>query len=173
MSLADPRRKMSKTGGVPAGTISLVDPPDVIARKVRRAVTDSGTEVRGGEDKPALTNLIAIHALLAGLPPGEVEVHYAGRGYAAFKAELAELLVEKLRPLREAYARWLADPALLEALLAEGSARAAELAARTMRLVEARTGLGRPRRPRAAAGLPADGGPGLSSRSGEPSPPSR
>ena len=100
MSLDDPAKKMSKSAGSENSYIALMDAPDVIRRKIRRAVTDSGTEVRGGPEKPALTNLLDIYSILSGATVDEIEQRYEGKGYADFKADLAEVVVEALAPIQ-------------------------------------------------------------------------
>jgi tryptophanyl-tRNA synthetase len=84
MDLQEPERKMSTTGGTPQGTVGLLDPPDTIRRKVRSAVTDSGSDVRRGDDKPGITNLIDIMSVATGATPEEIEARYDGTGYGKF-----------------------------------------------------------------------------------------
>ncbi len=103
MGLDDPAKKMSKSAGSANNYIALSDSPDVIRRKIKRAVTDSGTEVRAGPDKPALTNLLTIYSLLAGEPVEAIVARYEGKGYADFKADLGELVVESLAPFQRAH----------------------------------------------------------------------
>ena len=90
MALDDPTKKMSKSAASPNNFIALTDEPDLIVKKVKRAVTDSGGEVRAGEDKPALTNLLSIYSLFSGVSIRELEERYQGKGYGAFKSDLAE-----------------------------------------------------------------------------------
>jgi tryptophanyl-tRNA synthetase len=140
MGLDDPGRKMSKSAGSEYNYIALTDPPDVIRRKVRRAVTDSGTEVRPGEDKPALTNLLTIHSSLSGDPLETIVERYAGRGYAEFKADLAEVVVEGLQPIQARLRELDADKAYTLGVLKEGAERAEAVAERTLRKVRERMG---------------------------------
>ena len=93
MGLDDPTRKMSKSSGSEASYIAIMDKPDVIRRKIKRAVTDSGTEVRGGPDKPAITNMLDIYSALSGEPVAAIEQRYEGKGYADFKADLGDVVV--------------------------------------------------------------------------------
>src|SRR5437763_2365859 len=88
-SLSDPTKKMSKSDENAQGAINLLDDADTVRRKFKRAVTDSGTEIRFDESRPAITNLLTIYQLLTGQHPAEVEAHFAGKGYAALKSELA------------------------------------------------------------------------------------
>ncbi|MFN2480286.1 MAG: tryptophan--tRNA ligase, partial [Pyrinomonadaceae bacterium] len=100
-SLSEPTKKMSKSDENAAGSIFLLDDADTVRRKFKRAVTDSGTEIRFDEKRPAITNLLTIFQLLTGKQPAEVEANFAGKGYAQLKSELAEATIEFLRPLQE------------------------------------------------------------------------
>jgi tryptophanyl-tRNA synthetase len=140
--LQDPVAKMSKSSSSPQGIVDVLDEPDVIRRKIARAVTDTGSEIRADESaKPGITNLLRIYSALAGVPVAEVEARYAGSGYGAFKRELAELVVSSLAPIRERTEKMLADEAELDRLLAEGASRASAVAAPTMTQVRDRIGL--------------------------------
>jgi len=141
MGLDDPTKKMSKSAGSEGNFISLMDAPDVIRRKIKRAVTDSGTEVRVGEDKPALTNLLTIYSMLSGTPIPEIEERYRGKGYAQFKQDLGDVVVEALAPLQERLADLAADKSYTLGVLKEGAARAEVVAERTMKRVRERIGL--------------------------------
>ena len=101
MALDDPSKKMSKSDENVNGRISLMDDPDTVRRKLKRAVTDSGTEVRFDQTRPAVTNLLSMFQLFTGQTPEEVEAHFAGKGYAQLKGDLAEATVEFLRPFQE------------------------------------------------------------------------
>ena len=129
MALDDPSRKMSKSTGTANSRIDLIDDPDTIRRKIRRAVTDSGSDVRGGPDKPALTNLLTIYSLLSGKSVAEIEGAYAGKGYGAFKADLAEVVVEALAPIRERLLELNANPDAVRDVLRDGAERARAMAA--------------------------------------------
>jgi tryptophanyl-tRNA synthetase len=141
MALDNPTRKMSKSDDNPMSAIALTDEPDVIRRKIKRAVTDSGSEVTAGADKPALTNLLTIYSLFTGEPIPRVEARYAGQGYGAFKADLAELIVEALTPIQTKLAELEADPSIALATLADGADRARDYAAAKMAVVRDRIGL--------------------------------
>jgi tryptophanyl-tRNA synthetase len=141
MALDDPTKKMSKSAGSAASYIALTDDADTITRKIKRAVTDSGSDVTAGPDKPALTNLLTIYSLFSGEPIPVLEERFAGRGYGAFKLALAELLVEALRPIQARLAELEAHPEVAVGVLAEGAVRARVHAERTMKLVRDRMGL--------------------------------
>jgi tryptophanyl-tRNA synthetase len=140
MDLQEPDRKMSTTGGTPQGTVGLLDPPDTVRRKVRSAVTDSGNEVRRGEDKPGITNLIDIMAVATGSTPEEIEARYDGTGYGKFKEDVAEAIVALLDPIRLRYGELRANQAVLRAILAEGAAKAELIAAETLEVAYERVG---------------------------------
>ena len=141
MSLDDPAKKMSKSAGSENSYIAVMDPPDAIRRKIKRAVTDSGAEVRGGPDKPALTNLLDIYSALAGEPVAEIEARYEGRGYAAFKADLGEVTVEALTPIQARIKELEADKSYTLEVLRVGAERAEAIATRTLAKVRERVGL--------------------------------
>jgi tryptophanyl-tRNA synthetase len=140
MDLQEPERKMSTTGGTPQGTIGLLDPPDTIRRKVRSAVTDSGSAVVRSPDKPGITNLIDIMSVATGTPPGEIEARYDGRGYGAFKEDAAEAVVALLDPIRLRYGELRGDPGALQSTLATGAAKAEGIATETIALAYERVG---------------------------------
>jgi tryptophanyl-tRNA synthetase len=140
MDLQEPERKMSTTGGTPQGTIGLLDPPDTIRRKVRSAVTDSGRDVVRAADKPGITNLIDIMSVATGASPEELEARYDGRGYGAFKEEVAEAVVELLDPIRMRYGELRGNTDELQATLARGAEKAAAVAAETLALAYERVG---------------------------------
>ncbi|MDI3340238.1 MAG: tryptophan--tRNA ligase [Sphaerobacter sp.] len=145
MSLQDPTKKMSKSDPDPASRIELRDSPDVIRRKIRRAVTDSGAEVRYDEaEKPAISNLLAIYHLFSDIPIPELERRYAGKGYGEFKRDLAEVIVEHLAPIQQRLDELTAQPADVVRILQEGAARARAIAAAKMERVRDVTGLGLP-----------------------------
>ena len=139
MSLSDPTKKMSKSDDDQKGTIALLDDPDAVRNKFRRAVTDSGMEIRFDRERPAIMNLLTIYQLLTGKTREEIEDHFAGKGYAQLKAELAEVTIEFLRPLQERI-RAISDEEL-DRILAEGAERARSIASETYRLVKERVGL--------------------------------
>jgi tryptophanyl-tRNA synthetase len=140
--LQDPTAKMSKSSSSPQGIIDVLDDPAVIRKKIARAVTDPGSEVRAdAEAKPGVTNLLRIYSALSGEPVPALEAKYQGSGYGAFKKDLAELVVATFAPIRERTGRILADEAGLDRVLAEGAARARQVAGPTMDTVRARVGL--------------------------------
>ena len=127
MDLQEPTRKMSTTGGTPQGTIGMLDPPDVIRKKFRSAMTDSGRDVHRADDKPGVSNLIDILSVASAQSPEEIEVHYGDSGYGQFKQDVGEAVVELLSPVQETYEAIRADePELLRQLqLGADKARAA------------------------------------------------
>ncbi len=145
MSLDDPTEKMSKSSPREASYISFADSPDVIRKKIRRAVTDSGDTITAGDDKPALTNLIQIYGSLSGKSTPEVERHFEGKRYGDFKKELAEVVVDSLTPIQDELVRLKGDVPYISGVLQQGAERASEAAETKMRLVRDRMGIGRPR----------------------------
>src|SRR5215467_7083860 len=101
MSLSDPLKKMSKSDDDPNGCVLLMDDADMVTRKFKRAVTDSGTEIKFDESRPAINNLLEIYHLITGQTPQQVEDHFAGKGYAQLKGDLAQATVEFLRPIQQ------------------------------------------------------------------------
>jgi tryptophanyl-tRNA synthetase len=142
MDLQEPERKMSTTGSSPQGTVYVLDEPKAIVKKVRSAVTDSGSEVRRGADKPGVTNLIEILAAITDRDPAAVEREFDGAGYGAFKSAVAEAVVERLAPIRERYAELRSDEAELERILAQGAEKARAIAGDTVRDVRQAMGFG-------------------------------
>jgi tryptophanyl-tRNA synthetase len=140
MDLQEPTNKMSTTGGTPQGTVKLLDEPDTIRKKFRSAVTDSGSEVRRGPDKPGVTNLIDILSSLTGEPADAVEARYEGSGYGAFKTDVGEAVVEALTPVQERYRELRADPAELQRLLARGAEKARKASEPTLEAMFDRMG---------------------------------
>jgi tryptophanyl-tRNA synthetase len=143
-SLSDPSKKMSKSDENAAGSIFLLDDADTVRRKFKRAVTDSGTEIRFDANRPAITNLLTIFQVLTGKGAGEVESHFEGKGYAQLKSDLAEATVEFLRPLQER-ARGYSDEEL-ERVLNDGRERAQSIARQTLDQVKERMGIAGARR---------------------------
>jgi tryptophanyl-tRNA synthetase len=139
MSLSDPTKKMAKSDENPNGSIALLDDADTIRRKFKRAVTDSGTEIRFDETKPALKNLLTIYRILTKLSPEEIEQHFAGHGYAQLKGELADLVIEFLQPFQERE-RGISDEEL-DRILEMGRERASKIARATIEEVKTRMGL--------------------------------
>jgi tryptophanyl-tRNA synthetase len=139
MALDDPSKKMSKSDENVNGRISLMDDADTIRRKFKRAVTDSGTDVRFDETRPAVTNLLSMYHLLTGRTPEEIESHFAGKGYAQLKNDLAEATVAFLQPYQERV-RSISDEELSR-ILRDGADKARVIAAETMRQVRERMGI--------------------------------
>jgi tryptophanyl-tRNA synthetase len=138
MDLQEPTRKMSTTGGTPQGTIGLLDPPDVVRKKFRSAVTDSGREVQRSDDKPGVSNLIDILSVASGQAPAAIEASYGDSGYGQFKQDVGEAVVELLAPVQERYAELRADEGELLRLLAFGADKAREASSPTLaRMYEA------------------------------------
>jgi tryptophanyl-tRNA synthetase len=143
MDLQEPERKMSTSNASEAGTVYVLDEPAAIRKKLGSAVTDSGREVRRGEDKAGIANLIDILAVARGIGQAEVESEFEGAGYGDFKQAVAEAVVELLAPVRERYAGLRPDEAALEAVLAAGAEKARAIAAPTVADVRDRMGYGR------------------------------
>ena len=144
MSLEDPTKKMSKSDTNPNASIALTDDPDTIRRKIRRAVTDSGTDVVAAPDKPALTNLLTIFSLLSEEPISAIEGRYAGKGYGAFKSDLADVVVSSLSPIQARLADLNQHPDIARSVLNDGAERARTRAARKMNQVRESMGVGIP-----------------------------
>ena len=141
MALDEPRKKMSKSAGSVNSYIALTDSPDVIRRKIRRAVTDSGSEVVPGPDKPALSNLLGIYSILSGETVEQIVARYEGRGYADFKADLGEVVVDALTPIQQRIRELEADKTYTLEVLKAGAERAETIANRTLGKVRERVGL--------------------------------
>jgi tryptophanyl-tRNA synthetase len=139
MSLSDPTKKMSKSDDDPNGCILLMDDADAIQKKFKRAVTDSGTEIRFDESRPAMNNLLEIYHLITRQSQQEVEDHFAGKGYAQLKGDLAEVTIEFLRPIQQRV-REIRDEQL-DAILNQGCEKAEQIAHVTLDQVFKRTGL--------------------------------
>lgn len=139
MSLDDPTKKMSKSNPNPMSRIGLLDPPEAIEQKIMRAVTDSEGIVRyAPEEKPGISNLLAIMSLVSGTPVADLERRYAGVGYGAFKRDTAQAVIEALRPIQAAYAA-IGD-ADVDEVLREGAERARAEAAPMLAAVKERFG---------------------------------
>jgi len=141
LDLQDPTAKMSKSASSPAGLIDLLDEPTLSAKKIRSAVTDAEREVRfDAEHKAGVSNLLTIHASLSGRTVSALEHDYAGRGYSDLKADVAQLLVDFVTPLRSAVDGYLADESELDKLLAAGAERARAVASVTLADVYTKVG---------------------------------
>jgi tryptophanyl-tRNA synthetase len=145
MDLQEPTNKMSTTGGTAQGTVLVLDPPDVIRRKFKTAVTDSGRDVRYAPDeKPGVSNLIEILSVAGGTPIPEIESSYDGRGYGDLKSDVGEAVVELFRPVQERYAELRADEEELRRRLRMGADKARETTAPTLEQMYERMGFVRP-----------------------------
>ncbi|CAA9541175.1 MAG: Tryptophanyl-tRNA synthetase [uncultured Thermomicrobiales bacterium] len=142
MALDDPTAKMSKSAASQNGVISLTDDADTIRRKIRRSVTDSGSDVVSGPGKPALTNLLTIYALLGDDTVSALEERYAGKGYGAFKSDLGEAVVAALAPIQRRLGELQSEPEHVATVLATGADRARTRASAKMAQVRDRMGLG-------------------------------
>lgn len=130
MSLSDPTKKMSKSDDDPNGCVMLLDDADTVSRKFKRAVTDSGTEIRFDNSRPAITNLLTIYQLLTGRQISEIESHFASKGYAQLKQDLADVTVEFLRPFQERVNG--IGPEQLNRILGQGREKARQIAGPTL-----------------------------------------
>jgi tryptophanyl-tRNA synthetase len=142
MDLQDPTSKMSKTTSTEKGILEMMEDPARLAKKLRSAVTDTGSEVRfDPEGKPGVSNLLVIHSVLSGTPVESLEAEFAGRGYGDLKKAVAEVVVEAVTPFRERMTELLDDPAELDRILARGAERASGIASVTSARVRDAVGL--------------------------------
>lgn len=139
MSLSDPLKKMSKSDDDPNGCVLLMDDADTVQRKFKRAVTDSGTEIRFDESRPAINNLLEIYHLITDQSQPQVEEHFAGKGYAQLKGQLAEVTIEFLRPIQQRV-KEITDERL-DHLLEQGRDKARKIASATLAEVYRRVGI--------------------------------
>jgi tryptophanyl-tRNA synthetase len=142
MDLQNPETKMSTTYGTDSGLVYIDDEPEAIIKKIKRAQTDSGTDIVRAPDKLGITNLIDIYSVARGVPTAQVESEFQGQGYGAFKHAVGEATAELLAPVRERYVALRADGDGLERTLQEGARRAREIAVPTMAEVHEVMGLG-------------------------------
>jgi tryptophanyl-tRNA synthetase len=140
--LQEPERKMSTTGSTEAGTVYVLDQPDDIRRKFKRAVADSGRDIVRADDKPGISNMIEIMAVARGVAPEEIESEFEGSGYGDFKGAVAEAVIEWLTPVRERYDELRADADELEGLLEAGADKARAIARGTLAEVREVMGVG-------------------------------
>jgi tryptophanyl-tRNA synthetase len=143
MDLTDPEKKMSTSTSPEMGKLLLVDPPDLVRKKIKSAVTDTGREVRRAPDKPGVTNLVDIMSVATGSQPEDIEREYEGQGYGRFKADVAEAVVSLLEPIQRRYRELRADQAELERLLAEGARKSIESSRPTLQAMYDRMGFTR------------------------------
>ena len=140
MSLADPTKKMSKSDENENAVVRILDDRDTVIRKFRRAVTDSDSEVRRGEGKEGVGNLMTIYSCVTGKSDAEIEREFDGRGYAEFKLAVGEAVADRLAPVREEYARLLADKGYLEEVMKKSASEAAYYARKTLSKVRRKLG---------------------------------
>lgn len=140
MDLQNPTAKMSKSSETPGGTLELLDEPAQLRRKIMRAVTDTGTEVRAADDKPGVTNLLRMLSGLTGASVADLEARYAGSGYGAFKKDVAEAVLDWVTPVQQTVRELLDDEGQLDEVLAEGAQQARSVALATMAEVRERVG---------------------------------
>lgn len=138
MSLQNPLKKMSKTGD---DGIALSDEPDIIREKIKKAVTDSGTDIKYDKDKPAISNLLTIYSELSGKTIKNIEDEYANKGYADFKKELAEIIVESLKDFREKRKKFEKDKDYIAQILKTGKEKAEKQAIETLKEVKEKIGI--------------------------------
>jgi tryptophanyl-tRNA synthetase len=145
MDLQDPTGRMSTTASSEQGAVYILDPPDVISKKVRSAVTDSGSGVVRAPDKPGISNLIDVIAVIRGVEPEAIEAEFDGSGYGDFKSAVADAVVDYLAPVRERYDEIRADEPGLERVFAAGASKARPIASETLADVREAMGVGAPR----------------------------
>jgi tryptophanyl-tRNA synthetase len=139
LSLQDPAKKMSKSDENPNGSIFLLDDEDAIVKKIKRAVTDSGTTIEYNDERPAINNLLTIYQLMTDKSPSECAAHFDGKGYGQFKTELAEAVVEFLRPFQQRVKDY--DDEALNRILKDGAEKARVIARQTLTEVYAKMGI--------------------------------
>lgn len=140
MSLQEPESKMSKSDDNENAAIYITDTPEAIVRKIKRSVTDMVGVVQISDDQPGIKNLMTIHSALSGVSFEQLTATYAGKGYGDFKNDVAEVIVESLRPAREEYTRLMGDKAYLQTVYKDGAERARHIAMKTMRKVYKKIG---------------------------------
>ena len=141
MGLDNPTQKMSKSETGHSHAILLLDSSDSIRQKIMGATTDSLREVRFDENRPGINNLLVIYETFTKLSRLDIEARFEGKGYAHFKQELAEIIIEGLRPLQSRYHQLMADPTRIDSLLAEGAAKVKPIAEKTLTIVKQKMGL--------------------------------
>jgi tryptophanyl-tRNA synthetase len=141
-SLADPTSKMSKSAEHPGGVLELMDDPKVLAKRIKSAVTDTGSEIIfDAENKPGISNLLLIYSALSGKSVDALESDYAGKGYGHLKVDLAEVVIETFAPIRNRALEYLDDPAQIDAILKSGALRARDIASTVLGRIRDRFGL--------------------------------
>ncbi|MBQ7334885.1 MAG: tryptophan--tRNA ligase [Clostridia bacterium] len=140
MSLVEPTKKMSKSDENTNAVVYILDDRDAIIRKFKRAVTDSGAEVRAAEDKPGVTNLMTVYSCFTGKSMEEIEREFAGKGYGDFKLAVGEVTADALAPVQKRFAELMADKAALEAQMKKGAEEASYYARRTLSKMQKKLG---------------------------------
>ena len=140
MSLAEPEKKMSKSDENPNAVVYILDDRDTIIRKFKRAVTDSGREVRFSPEKPGVSNLITVYSCFTGKSVEEIEREFEGKGYGDFKSAVGEVTADALAPVQERYRAFLSDKMMLEAQMKKGAEEASYYARRTLAKVQKKLG---------------------------------
>ena len=146
MSLQEPEKKMSKSDVNPQNYIAMLDTPEVVKKKIKRAVTDSGSEIRYDEDRAGLANLLTMYSVMNNQTMADVEAHFEGKLYGQLKEELGDLIVETIKPLRARYDEITADKSYLEGILARGADDARKRARKTLSKVYRKVGFVPPAR---------------------------
>ncbi|HEY8108873.1 MAG TPA: tryptophan--tRNA ligase [Patescibacteria group bacterium] len=141
MGLDDPSAKMSKSAETEGSRIELTDPEDVVRRKVSRAVTDSGSDITSGKDKPAVSNLLTIMSTLSGDGVPTLEKRFSGKGYKEFKEALADVIVTTLRPIQRTLEELEGNPSYVDEVLEKGAAKARPEAEKTLAAAKSAMGL--------------------------------
>ena len=141
MGLDNPEDKMSKSAASPANYIALTDKPEVIRKKIMRAVTDSGTKIKFDKKRKGLYNLLTIYKLFSGKTEAQIEKRFKGKGYSDFKKELADLIIKKLAPVQKKITHYMKNKKLLDRILADGAKRAEKIANPTLKEVKQKIGL--------------------------------
>jgi tryptophanyl-tRNA synthetase len=141
MGLQDPARKMSKSDPADSNIVALLDPPATITRKLKRAVTDSGSDIVVRADKPGVSNLLNILSATTDVPIPDLQDQYRGLGYGRLKNDVADAVVARIEPIQQQFADIRADPRALDDVLARGAAKARTKARQTLTLVRDRLGL--------------------------------
>ena len=132
MSLADPTKKMSKSDSNANGFISMLDKPEVILKKFKRAVTDSEMKVEYREGKDGINNLMSIYSCITGMTNEQIETQFSGKGYGDFKVAVAEAVIEELRPIQQKYNELMNDRAYLKQCYTEGAQKARNISHRVL-----------------------------------------
>jgi len=142
MGLDDPTKKMSKSASSPLNYIGVLDDAETISGKIKRAVTDSGNEIKAGPEKPAITNLLNIFSEVSGKSVAEIEQNFVGKKYGELKESLTEAIISYLAPIQKKYDEIIRDHDGLEKVLSDGSQRAGDIASKTLSNVKEKVGLG-------------------------------